>query len=344
MSAGRAVSPIALPDARPSERAATAAALVCPACGTGVFGTSIERFRRYSLHECPACELQFWDPLEMPGVGWYELAYQERDARDLPLEPGHRYFLATPPQTAGKRLLDVGCGMGNFLHAAQRAGYSVTGIEMNRNAVRAARERLGLESVFSVDLEQFVAEHPAEQFDIVTFFEVLEHQAQPRQFLESIRRLVAPGGAIALSVPNRDRWRKAQEVVDCPPNHLTRWNAQALDKFLAANGFEVLAVREEPLRLRRAAEVINSATQTGLAGTVAGEEAPTGADLAAMTAGQAEATLRRYVTSGRHRWAGRLVRAKMAALYPVALVLLPWLRMRGERGLYLYCMARRSGQ
>jgi len=342
MTPGRALSQVELDESRPSERAVAYAALVCPVCGADVATSALERFRRFSLYECPACSLHFWDPLDMPGLDWYELTYQERDSRDLPLEPGHRYFLAAPPHTSGRRLLDVGCGVGNFLAVAARSGYSVTGIEMNRNAARIARQRLGLDTVFSLDLDHFAAAHPAAQFDVVTFFEVLEHQSHPREFLQCVRRLIAPSGFVALSVPNRDRWRKAQEVVDCPPNHLTRWNAAALKTFLSFNGFEVLSVREEPLGLRRAVEVLGSATQTGLAVAVAGEEAPTGADLAAMTPAQAEATLLRYLSSSRHRWAGRLVRAKQAALYPAALLLLPLLRHRGHRGLYLYCLARRS--
>ena len=81
------------------------------------------------------------------------------------------------------------------------------------------------------------------------------------------------GGYISLSVPNRGRWQKGVETLDYPPNHLTRWSPLALRNFLEKNGFEVLSMKEEPLNIRRAAQVLSMGLRTGLVAKIAGEQA-----------------------------------------------------------------------
>src|SRR5229473_8695934 len=260
-----------------------AAGPVCPACGEASRKAEIERYGRYELFGCGACGLQFWEPREMPDARWYEQMYGGRDENLLPLEPGHKYFLADPLAPLGGELLDIGCGTGNFLGAARDAGYGVTGIELDRNAARFAKERLGLQRVLPLTISEFAAQHPEERFDVVTFFEVLEHQAAPVEFLQKVKAYVRPGGVIALSVPNRERWMTGPDVLDYPPNQFLRWNAAALRKFLSAQGFEVLAIREQPAGLGYTAQMINMALRTGMSQTAAGEAPASFRDVMQMT-------------------------------------------------------------
>jgi SAM-dependent methyltransferase len=218
---------------------------LCPGCQHAAPTATIEQYGKYELFECSYCRLQFWEPREMPDARWYEQMYGGRDEKLLPLEPGHKYFLEDPLAKKSGTLLDIGCGTGNFLKAARDAGYKVTGTELDRNAVRFAKERLSLENVLPLTVSEFVTEHPEQKFDVVTFFEVLEHQAAPLEFLRSVEKCLKPGGQIALSVPNRDRWLTGPDVLDYPPNHFTRWNVAVLKNFLSAQGFEVMSVQEQ---------------------------------------------------------------------------------------------------
>jgi 2-polyprenyl-3-methyl-5-hydroxy-6-metoxy-1,4-benzoquinol methylase len=313
----------------------------CPACTRDTHGAPVEQFDRYSLYECTACAVQFWHPVEMRDAEWHESLYSERDARVLPLEPGHNFFLRDARAPRPGRLLDVGCGTGNFLAAAQRQGYDVTGIELNRHAVRTAREQLGLPKVFAYRLEEFLALQP-EPFDVVTFFEVLEHQDRPAEFLRCVRSLLKSRGWIALSVPNRERWQTAPDVLDYPPNHLTRWNAHSLRQFMSANGFEVLETREEPLRVARAAQMLSMAMRTGFVGKLLGNDRKDFRAVAQLSAEARAAAAAAQPAPWRRRAASMLTHTKAAALQPAALVLLPFLRARGCKGLYLYCSARRT--
>jgi SAM-dependent methyltransferase len=314
---------------------------VCPACGEPTNTTPIEVFHASRLFACTACDLHFWHPVSMPDAGWHESAYQGRDQTAMPLEPGHRSFLSDPKAPRSGRLLDIGCGVGNFLAAARDAGFDVTGIELNQNAARFAREHYRLPSVVAMRPKEFLAAHPGERFDVVTFFEVLEHQDDPAGFFDLAASGLAEEGYIALSVPNRNRWQKAADTLDYPPNHLTRWSPRALRNFCERHGFEVLSMREEPLGVRRAAQVMSSGLRTHLVSKVAGETPPTLADLAEMASGQMESTMARLALNRRHRLASFLVRCKNLSLMPLAGVLLPYLRLRGRTGLYLYCLARR---
>jgi 2-polyprenyl-3-methyl-5-hydroxy-6-metoxy-1,4-benzoquinol methylase len=276
----------------------------------------------------------------MPDARWYEQMYGGRDGNLLPLEPGHKYFLADQLAPRGGELLDIGCGTGNFLAAARDAGYGVTGIELDRNAARFAKERLGLQKVLPLTISEFAEQHAGEGFAVVTFFEVLEHQAAPAEFLQRVTTCLRPGGTIALSVPNRERWLTGPDVLDYPPNHFLRWNAAALKKFLSAQRFEVLSMREQPAGVTHTAQMIHMALRTGMTQPVAGEVSKSFRDVMQMTPDQAEAILQARPTM-RQRALETLGRIKYAACFPLAVAAIPYVRMRGYKGTYLYCLARK---
>ena len=313
---------------------------VCHVCGETSRDAAVEQYGKYKLFGCAACGLQFWEPREMPDAAWYEQMYGSRDERLLPLEPGHKYFLADPLAPGGGRLLDIGCGTGNFLVAARDAGYDVTGIELDRNAARFAKKRLGLQRVFPLTISEFAEQYAEERFDAVTLFEVLEHQASPAEFLQKVKVCVRPGGVIALSVPNRERWLTGPDVLDYPPNHFSRWNAAALKKFLNTQGFDVLSIREQPAGIAHTAQMINMALRTGITQSAAGDTSTSFRDLMQMTPGQAEAVLRAKLTirQGALEILGWI---KYAACLPLAVAAFPYVRLRGFKGTYLYCLAQR---
>ena len=315
-------------------------AFVCPGCGEASRAPAVEQYGRYKLFECEACGLQAWEPREMPDARWYEQMYGGRDEKLLPLEPGHKYFLADTLAPCGGELLDIGCGTGNFLAAAREAGYEVAGIELDRNAARFAKERLGLQNILPLTISEFAERYAEKRFDVVTFFEVLEHQAAPVEFLQKVRACVKPGGVIALSVPNRERWLTGPDVLDFPPNHFLRWNEEALRKCLSAQGFDVLSIREQPVGLSHTAQMINMALRTGISQAAAGDAQKSFRDVMQMTPDQAEAVLRATPTA-RQRVMEMLRRIKYAACFPLAIVAYPYVRLRGFKGTYLYCLARK---
>jgi SAM-dependent methyltransferase len=320
---------------------AMATGLACPACESAVGREAVEVYGRCSLFACVKCDLHFWEPRAMPDAQWYEQMYGGRDEKLLPLEPGHKYFLADPLAPGRGELLDIGCGTGNFLDAARIAGYEVSGTELDRNAARFAKERVGLPRVFPLTITGFVEQYPAKKFDVVTFFEVLEHQAAPVEFIEKVKACLRPRGFVALSVPNRERWLTGPDVLDYPPNHFLRWNSRALTKLLSTHGFEVVAVREQPAGILHTAQMINMAIRTGLSRSSTSEAPASFRDVMQMEPEQAASVLRRGATM-RQRVIQLLGNIKYAACFPTALAVYPYIRTRGYKGTYLYCLARRE--
>jgi SAM-dependent methyltransferase len=317
----------------------TVSAHPCPACAKIVQDAIIERYGNYELFLCTSCDLQFWEPRLMPDAHWYEQMYGGRDEKLLPLEPGHKYFLCDTLAPGRGELLDIGCGTGNFLAAARAAGYEVNGTELDRNAARFAKEQLGLPRVLGLTISEFAERYPDEKFDVVTFFEVLEHQAVPLEFVQKVKSCLRPRGYIALSVPNRERWLTGPDVLDYPPNHFLRWNASAMGSLLSAHGFEILSVREQPAGIVHTAQMINMSLRTGLSLKVAGNPPASFRDVMQMAPSEAARALQAEPTA-RQRAMQFLGHMKYMACFPVAIAAYPYIRLRGYKGTYLYFLAR----
>lgn len=98
------------------------------------------------------------------------------------------------------RLLDVGCGTGDFLRVARARGWQGSGTELSPYAVRAAAAD-GLEVVGG---ELWEAGLPPATFDVVTCWHVIEHVGDPRRLVREICRVLKPGGWLVLATPNVD--------------------------------------------------------------------------------------------------------------------------------------------
>jgi 2-polyprenyl-3-methyl-5-hydroxy-6-metoxy-1,4-benzoquinol methylase len=141
----------------------------------------------------------------------------------------------------GGRVLDVGCATGIFLHEMQLAGWQATGVEPNVEAAAYARQRFGLE-VFEGMLDG--VPFPKASFDVVTFWDVLEHTYSAVDDLTKVARLIRPGGLLVITVPNWDSFdRKLLGRFwigfDCP-RHLYVFTRSTFKSLLSQTKFTVL--------------------------------------------------------------------------------------------------------
>jgi SAM-dependent methyltransferase len=171
---------------------------------------------------------------------------------------------------AGGRLLDVGCGQGQFLRRAARY-YDVYGIDISPARVERARSQSGLDTV-SVG-SATALEFGDGFFDVVCALDVVEHLEQPEVFFVEASRVLRPGGLLLFSTPNTEslghRRKGRESFMYRDPTHAsllprTEWRAR-LDK----SGFAVLRdgtdllwdppyFRRIPRRLQRALFLIGS--------------------------------------------------------------------------------------
>ncbi|MBI5771398.1 MAG: glycosyltransferase [Verrucomicrobia bacterium] len=145
------------------------------------------------------------------------------------------------------RLLEVGCGDGYQLHAAEGRGYDVVGIEFSEYAAAKARAGLTRGTVLVGDLT--TAKIEPESFDVCVLADVIEHVRDPRAFLEHVWRALKPGGAILIATPSTDSW-SARVMgggwMEFKTEHMSYFSRRSLQSLLWQTGFE--AVHEEPGR------------------------------------------------------------------------------------------------
>jgi 2-polyprenyl-6-hydroxyphenyl methylase/3-demethylubiquinone-9 3-methyltransferase len=107
----------------------------------------------------------------------------------------------------GKRALDVGCGAGLLAEPLTRLGATVTAIDPAAELIAAAREHAAGQGL-DIDHRVAAVENVEGTFDLVTAMEVIEHTADPEQFLNDLAKRLAPNGLLILSTPNATGWSK----------------------------------------------------------------------------------------------------------------------------------------
>ncbi|HYW16170.1 MAG TPA: class I SAM-dependent methyltransferase [Allosphingosinicella sp.] len=247
----------------------------CPACGETGRSLFLDRLRdttfysapgEWTLWRCARCRSLYLDPQPTPetvGLAYdsYYTHAASPDAGEAPKRSGLRAALvgrlsrsepayvervAFPEGAIRPRLLDIGCGNGEYLVRARKAGWEVFGCDFDPAAVKAARET-GAE-VREGGAEAFI-DSPG-SFDAVTLGHVVEHVHDPAGLLALCRDLLKPGGAIFVDTPNAEArglrlfgrsWRGLE-----PPRHLILFNWSGLEQLMIRTGFEALEPLPQP--------------------------------------------------------------------------------------------------
>lgn len=205
-----------------------------------------------ALVRCAQCGLMYLSPRPSPrAIGAFyppDYAPFRRAVEDEPwallrrmrrrkLAQRRRLVESATGRTRG-RVLDVGCSTGLFLNEMAQAGWQAEGVEPAPEAARYARERFGL-AVFEGMLEEAPLE--AGSFDLVSFWDVLEHVFSPSATLARTAALLAPGGVVAINVPNWDSFDRRLFGGDWqgfdPPRHLYVFDRVTLGALLERAGF-----------------------------------------------------------------------------------------------------------
>jgi SAM-dependent methyltransferase len=156
----------------------------------------------------------------------------------------HRYgpwkrMRAIERRQPGGRLLELGCGSGLLLEEALRSGrWQVTGLEINPWAANKVRQALHI-PVIEAPLHK--ANFPDNYFDVIVYWNVLEHLYQPIEDLRLSYQLLKRGGWLVIGLPNLESWERrlfAQDWIGWElPRHLHLFPRKTLRTILESIGF-----------------------------------------------------------------------------------------------------------
>jgi 2-polyprenyl-3-methyl-5-hydroxy-6-metoxy-1,4-benzoquinol methylase len=141
----------------------------------------------------------------------------------------------------GKKILDIGCSVGAFLHVAKEEGFDASGLELGKASADYAEKKqhtkVANKSIFDYEV-------PDNSYDIVSMLEVIEHLEHPKQAMDIINKLLKPGGLVFLTTPNftslyqrlhGQKWW----VINCEDEHIMFFDYHSMNNLLVASGFEL---------------------------------------------------------------------------------------------------------
>jgi SAM-dependent methyltransferase len=197
------------------------------------------------LFRCERCGFEFFDP----SLDGNELFYQQLEHPEYysPIRPEFTRALALAHRTRLKRILDVGCGSGAFLDMARGAGHEVFGLELNTAAANKARFRN--HRVFEKLLHELDDAVTGGGFDLITFFQVLEHVSDPVKVMKDAAARLNSGGYIAVAVPSSQGVLRLAPLDphQWPPHHISRWRQADLSTLAKAARLQLVEFGGDPL-------------------------------------------------------------------------------------------------
>lgn len=146
----------------------------------------------------------------------------------------------------GKKLLDIGCGTGDFIQFAQKKGLKIFGIEPNQKAIEIAKNKIGREGEFFDQLSD-----TDETFDSITLWHVLEHIPDLNRTLIEIKSKLKSEGELIIAVPNYKsfdaKFYQSFWAAYDVPRHLWHFSPEDFDRLMNHHGMKI--VNKYPLLL-----------------------------------------------------------------------------------------------
>lgn len=122
------------------------------------------------------------------------------------INPLRTKFIMEKITAPNPKILDVGCGGGILSEALAKAGANVTGIDLSKDSIEAAKyhaQKEGLTIDYRYESAEELASKEAGSYDVVTCMEMLEHVPEPQKVIAACVKAVKPGGHVFFSTINR---------------------------------------------------------------------------------------------------------------------------------------------
>jgi len=138
--------------------------------------------------------------------------FDEVEARKYFVE-GHIPRFAEFEKWRGKKVLEIGCGIGTDTVNFARCGAHVTSVDLSEKSMEIARQRTGVYGVkdqvrfYLGNAEELSSFVPVEAYDLIYSFGVIHHTPHPERVLEQLRKYARPGTTVKIMVYHRRSWK-----------------------------------------------------------------------------------------------------------------------------------------
>lgn len=238
----------------------------CPACNSTEIHLSFvanDYFlsgEEFQVMQCSICSLRFTSP--RPSAAESGRYYESKDyishdtsRKDLLT---HIYTLArnfmlgkkfkiVRKHIRGKKILDIGCGTGEFLNHCKINGLEAYGVEVNQKPRDAAKMN------YDLDVRGNIAEFSPEQFkfDCISLWHVLEHIHELEKTMDHLKAYLNPEGVLIIALPNcrswdADHYGKFWAAWDLP-RHIYHFDIRSFTKFAEIKKLKIVETRPQVL-------------------------------------------------------------------------------------------------
>lgn len=231
---------------------------ICPICGSKHSKTELElndyflTKEKFFINECKNCGFRYTNPQPFESqMGRYydSKEYISHNSAKKSLV-GFLYRFVRSFSIKGKykvikkrihsgRILDYGCGEGEFLNYCKKQGWNCVGVEINENA-----RKIALEKGLKVETPERFYSFEEEQFDVITLWHVLEHVYDLNKFIEQAKKSLKRDGFAVIALPNFNSYdaqyyKKYWAAYDVP-RHLWHFSQQNIETFMLDHGFKMV--------------------------------------------------------------------------------------------------------
>ncbi len=203
-----------------------------------------------SLVRCTGCGCRFAAPFVGGDETFYTLAYQRTGYPEDKWEYQLTLDIIAALPEARRRLLEIGAGNGGFIAKIPPSlvrREDVVATEFSDYGIDELR-RLNV-TALKCDFRTLSRERCGGGFDVICLFQVLEHLDDLDGAFGKLRELCNERGVVVLATPSdaRIRFNEANgALMDMPPNHLTLWGREAIQRLASRNGFRLVDHCYEP--------------------------------------------------------------------------------------------------